>query len=424
MSVPMFDDSPFYRQAVDQLFSVAQYIDVPSGVLERLRYPKRTITVSIPVRMDDGSTRMFLGTRVQHSLTAGPGKGGLRYAPNVDVGEVTALAMLMSWKCGLANLPFGGAKGGVNCNPREMSIGELERLTRRLTQELTPFIGPNIDVMAPDVGTNAQVMAWIYDTYSTNVGSNVPHIVTGKPVEVFGTLGRVTATGCGIVYCIEEAAKVVGLKLNGSTAIVQGFGNVGSVTAKELHARGVRIVGVADVTGHYARREGYDIPALIAHAEANGNIAGFPGIAAEKVTREEFFALDCDIAVPAALEMQINEAVARTLKCRILAEGANGPCTSDADLFLRQHPKQIFVIPDILCNSGGVIVSYFEWVQAIQMYFWTAEEVDARLQQLIRRAFLKTNHVAQSRGMDMRTAALILGIQDVAREKAVRGLYP
>jgi len=419
-----YKDSAFYKMALDQLMSVSTLVDLPAGVIERLKIPKRIVVVSVPVRMDDGSTRMFEGIRVQHSLTAGPGKGGLRYGTSVDVGEVVALAMLMSWKCALVGLPFGGAKGGIACDPAKMSIGENERLTRRFTQEIFPFIGPNTDVMAPDMGTNEQTMAWIYDTYAMTAGENVAQIVTGKPVAVFGTLGRRTATGCGVVYTIEEAAKHVGVKLSESTAIVQGFGNVGSISAKELQDRGTRITGVADVSGHYFRKAGFDIPDLILHTSRNPTLANYPGIANDKVTREEFYAMPCDIAVPGAMELQINGETARNLKCRILAEAANGPCTPEADKYLREHSKEIFVIPDILCNSGGVIVSYFEWVQGIQMFFWSAEEVDNKLQQMIRRAFLTTLSFSVSHKCDMRTAALSLGVKKVGTEKHVRGLFP
>ncbi len=420
----MFIESPFFRQALDQLLSVAEYVDVPAGTIERLKVPKRSVTVSVPVRMDTGETQMFLGTRVQHCLTSGPGKGGLRYAPNVDQGEVAALAMIMSWKCGLLNLPFGGAKGGIQCNPSAMSIGEIERMTRRFTEEMMPFIGPNMDVMAPDMGTNEQIMAWIYDTYSMTTGVNCPQIVTGKPVAVFGTLGRKTATGAGVVYCIEEAAAGNNIKLDKATAIVQGFGNVGSVVAKNLHDRGCRITGVADVSGNYYRKEGFDVPALLAHMETNRSLENFDGIAQDTVSREDFFTQPCDFLVPAALERQIDGDIAPKLRCRVLAEGANGPCTTEADFFLREHADEIFVIPDILCNAGGVIVSYFEWVQGIQMYFWSAEEVDSRLQQLLRRAFYATLDMAKRNNMDMRTAALTLGVHKVAEEKFMRGLYP
>lgn len=420
----MLNESPFYNQALQQLISVQEHVGLPAGVIERLKIPKRIVVVSVPTRMDNGETRMFQGIRVQHSLTAGPGKGGLRFGPDVNIGEVTALAMIMSWKCGLLSLPFGGAKGGIQCTPSNMSIGELERMTRRFTQEILPFIGPNVDVMAPDMGTNEQTMAWIYDTYSMTTGTNCPQIVTGKPVAVFGTLGRKTATGFGVVYCIEEAAQKIGLKIAESTAIVQGFGNVGGVAAQELHARGCRVMGVADVSGHYFRKEGFDIPALIAYAAEHRTLTNYPGIAQDKVSKEEFYAQPCDIMVPAAMELQVTGEMAKKLKCRIFAEAANGPCTEEADLYLRQHAEDIFVIPDILCNAGGVIVSYFEWVQAIQMYFWTAEEVDNRLQQLIRRAFLTTLSFARGNNLDMRSAALTLGIRKVGLEKEMRGLFP
>lgn len=417
----MFENSPFYQQALQQLDSVANLLDVDSSAVERLRLPKRSIIVSVPVRLDSGETKVFTGYRVQHSLTAGPGKGGLRFSPHVDFGEVAALAMLMTWKCSLANLPFGGAKGGVNCDPTKLSPGEMERVTRRFTQELLPFIGPQVDVMAPDMGTGEREMAWIYDTYSMHMGHCVPQIVTGKSVALYGTLGRREATGRGVVYCIEEAAHALDMKLAGRTAIVQGFGNVGSVAAIELHERGVKIVGVGDASGHYLCPKGADPRVLLQHAESHDRrLSGAPGL--EPCTREEFFAAPCDIAVPAALERQIDAKIAATLKCRILAEGANGPTTNEADAVIED--SNIFVIPDIVCNAGGVIVSYFEWVQDSQMFFWSAEEVDGRLQQLIRRAFLGVHGFAKKHGFSMRRAALVLGIRETAREKAARGLYP
>lgn len=420
----IYTQSPFYQAAVDQLTSVAPLVDLPTGVIERLKVPKRTITVSVPVRMDTGETRMYLATRVLHSLTAGPGKGGLRFAPHVEVGEVAALAMLMTWKCALTELPFSGAKGGIACDPTSLSIGELERLTRRFTQEISPFIGPDVDIMAPDMGTGEQTMAWIFDTYSMYYGTNCPRIVTGKPVAMYGTAGRRTATGCGTVYCIEEAAKVVQLNLHHATAVIQGFGNVGSVVAAQLYARGTRIIGVADASGHYLRPSGFHVPDLIEHMETHKTLAGFEDIEKDMVNREEFFTTQCDIVIPAALEMQIDGHIARNLKCRILAEGANGPCTTEGDLCLRERSDEVFVIPDILCNAGGVIVSYFEWVQDLQMYFWSPEEVDSRLQQMIRRAFITTYYHAQSLKKDMRTGALALGVERIGKEKVWRGLYP
>jgi len=420
----MLEDSPFFQSAVAQLTSVIPHTSLEPAVVERLKVPKRVISVSVPVRMDSGETRMFIGIRVQHSLTAGPGKGGLRFGPSVDPGEVAALAMLMSWKCALLGLPFSGAKGGINCTPAKMSQGELERLTRRFTAEILPFIGPNIDVMAPDMGTNEQTMAWIYDTYSTMTGANCAQIVTGKPVETYGTQGRRDATGMGVVYTIEESVKHVGLKLNGATAVVQGFGNVGSVTAQQLALRGTTIKGVADVSGHYFRTGGFDVPALLDHMRTNRTLENFPGIAADKVSVEEFFTQPVDIVVPAAMEHQVTGTIARNLKCRLLAEAANGPCTSEADMILREAHKEIFLIPDILCNAGGVVVSYFEWVQGIQMFFWSAEEVDNKLQQMIRRAFIMTHGHARALKVDMRTGALALAVEKVGREKARRGLFP
>jgi glutamate dehydrogenase (NAD(P)+) len=420
----MFSRSPFYQSSLQQLLSVADRVGLDEGIIERLKVPKRTITVSIPVRRDSGKVELFLGTRVQHSLTAGPGKGGVRFDPSVSVGEVAALAMLMSWKCGLMKLPFGGAKGGVNCNPAEMSIGELERLTRRFTQEMIPFIGPNVDVMAPDMGTNEQTMAWMYDTYSMTTGSNCPQIVTGKPVAVHGTLGRRSATGFGVVYTIEEACRAMGFKLKGATAIIQGFGNVGSYTALALQERGAKVIGVADVSGYYVRPDGFKVKKLFKHMEAYRTLEGFESIDQDKVSKEEFFAAQCDIMVPAAMELMVDETIARKLKCKIFAEAANGPCTPEADQLLRDAKEDLMVIPDILCNAGGVIVSYFEWVQGIQMYFWSAQEVDSRLQQLIRRAFILAEKFARENECDMRTAALCMGIRHVGEEKQARGLYP
>lgn len=417
----MFEDSPFYQQALHQLESVADRVGVEPGIIDRLRFPKRCIMVTVPVRMDTGETRVFHGYRVQHSLTAGPGKGGLRYSADVNLGEVAALAMMMSWKCGLTNLPYGGAKGGINCDPRKLSVGELERVTRRFTQEILPFIGPNTDVMAPDMGTGEREMAWIYDTYSAHTGTNCPQIVTGKSTALYGTLGRREATGRGTVYCIEEAARVQGINLAESSAIIQGFGNVGSVASVELAMRGVKIRGVADVSGYYIREKGFDPVDLTTYVEANRTLEGYPGI--DRVTKEEFFATPAEIVVPAALERQIDEKIARSLKCRIVAEGANGPTTNEADRVLADNPD-VLVIPDILCNSGGVIVSYFEWVQDIQMFFWSAQEVDSRLQQLIRRAFIGCHHFAKNNNVSMRAAALTIGVRKIAMEKQVRGLYP
>lgn len=421
----MFEESPFYQSAAKQLMSVLPYVDFSESVLERLKHPKRVVTVAIPLEKESGETEIFFGTRVQHMLTAGPGKGGLRCAPHVDQGEVAALAMLMSWKCALTKLPFSGAKGGIRCNPRDLTPLEKERLIRRFTVEMIPFIGPDVDVMAPDMGTNEQDMAWMYDTYSMTIGNNVPRIVTGKPVQVYGTVGRKTATGNGVVYCIEEAAKFANVKLSGATAIVQGFGNVGAQAALGLQERGVRIIGVADISGHYLRPDGdYNIKEIVDYVETTGTLEGYEQIDKEKVDKVEFFTQPCDLIVPAALELQVDQEIAEKMQCKIFAEAANGPCTSDADSILRQRRDEIFVIPDILCNSGGVIVSYFEWLQGIQMYFWSADDVESRLQQLIRRAFITAYYHSRELDVDMRTGSLALGVQRAAEEKTWRGLFP
>jgi len=414
-------DSPFFRQVVRQFDEVKERTGVPSGALERLRYPKRAAIVTVPVRMDDGSTEVFRGYRVQHSLTSGPGKGGLRYHPSVSLPEVSALAVLMSWKCGLMDLPFGGAKGGVNCDPAVLSKLEIERTTRRFTMEILPFIGPDTDVMAPDVGTNEQVMAWIYDTYSMNVGQNVPRIVTGKSVSLYGTVGRREATGRGVVYCIEEAAKHLGMKLDGSRAVIQGFGNVGSVTAQELDSLGAKVIAVGDVGGAVCNARGLDVPGLLQHCSTHRTVRGFPG--GEDLPSEDLLAQECEVLVPAALERVITADHVNRIRCRILAEAANGPMTAEADEILRER-SDVFVIPDILCNAGGVTVSYFEWVQDIQMFFWDLNDVNERLRRIMTEAFHKCREYAEKERIDMRTAALVLGIRNVALEKAERGLYP
>ncbi len=414
-------DSPLFRQVLEQFDAVAELTGAPTGVLQRLRYPKRIAMVSVPVRLDNGETEVFLGYRVQHAHTSGPGKGGLRYHPNVTLGEVAGLAVLMAWKCGLMGLPFGGAKGGVNCDPTKLSTDELERVTRRFTAEMIPFIGPMVDVMAPDVGTNEQVMGWIFDTYAMQVGHNVPQIVTGKSVSLYGTAGRRDATGRGVVYTIEQAAEQIGLNLAGSTAVIQGFGNVGSVTSQELHNRGVRVVVVSDVNGAIRNDAGLDIARLTEHIRAGRPITEFDG--GDPMPQEEVLTTPCDILVPAALEQVITEENANRIRCRILAEAANGPTTPAADRILREN-NDLLIIPDILCNAGGVTVSYFEWVQGIQMYFWDEDEVNRQLQKVIVGAYKKVADIARTRNVDMRTAALVLGIRSIAEEKAQRGLFP
>ncbi len=418
--LPVYATSPIFMMACRQLEAVAEVIDIDPGVLHRMSLPKRAMIVSIPVRMDHGGTEVFCGYRVQHSLTSGPSKGGLRYHPSVDLGEVAALAMWMSWKCGIMNLPFGGAKGGISVDPSALSFGELERLTRRFTEEVLTIIGPRQDVMAPDLGTDEQTMAWIMDTYSMKVGYACPEIVTGKPVELGGCVGRREATGRGVTYCILEALKELNLKPEESTAVVQGFGNVGSAACVELARHGVKIIAVGDRFGSIRNTKGLDLAALNAHVAKTGKVVNFPG--SEAIDPEEMLTMPCTVLVPAALERVINAENAAKLRCRVLAEGANGPTTPDADEIIKD--SDIFLIPDVLCNAGGVTVSYFEWVQDIQQFFWDEEMINHKLQTLMLRAFHQVRTLATSRKLAMRTAALSLGVQKMATEKMKRGLYP
>lgn len=414
-------DSPMFRMACQQFDLVADFMDIPDTVRDRLKLPKRALSVSVPVRMDDGRIEVFMGYRVQHHLTLGPTKGGTRYHPDVTVGEIAALAMWMSWKCSLVGLPYGGAKGGVACEPRSLSTGELERLTRRYTQELVPIIGPQIDIPAPDMGTNEQTMAWMMDTYSLQMGHAVPGVVTGKPVLLGGSLGRRESTGRGVAYLIFRAMDTLNIPAAGATAVIQGYGNVGSVAAISLAKQGVKIIAVSDAFGGLHNANGIDLNALNDYVEKNRSVVGFPG--ADAITNEQLLVTPCDILVPAAMERQITEANASKIQCRILAEGANGPTTPEADAIINQRPE-IFVIPDILCNSGGVIVSYFEWVQDLQSFFWSEGEVLDKLFRLLEQAYVHTVNLAKKRNVSMRFAALSLGIKRVHEAKSLRGLYP
>ncbi|MHB8521094.1 MAG: Glu/Leu/Phe/Val family dehydrogenase [Limisphaerales bacterium] len=407
--------------AAQQFDLVADYLQIPDSDRARLKYPKRSMTVALPVRRDDGSVEVFAGYRVQHHLTLGPTKGGLRYHPDVTIGEVAALAMWMSWKCALTGLPYGGAKGGVACDPRRLSLGEIERITRRYTQEMIPFIGPQVDIMAPDVGTNEQVMAWMMDTYSTHMGHSVPSIVTGKPVGLGGSVGRREATGRGVGYLVNRAMDTVGLDTATSTAAVQGFGNVGAVTAFSLAKYGMKIIAVSDVNGGLFNARGLDIWELEKYAARERTVIGFPE--AEPITNEELLLTPCDVLVPAALERQITEANAGKIRCRILAEAANGPTTPEADRILAERDG-MFVIPDILCNAGGVVVSYFEWVQDLQSFFWTETEVVDKLFRILESAFVQVLSVSRKQKISMRLAALSLGVKRVQEAKRMRGLFP
>ena len=405
--------------AVQQFDIAAAKLNVDANVASRLRRPDRALIVSVPIRMDDGKVQVFTGYRVQHNDVLGPFKGGIRYHPEVNLGEVSALAMWMTWKCSLVGLPLGGAKGGVTCDPAELSRQELQSMTRRYTAEILNFIGPEIDIPAPDLGTNEQVMAWIMDTFSQHKGHAVPEIVTGKPVDIGGTLGRREATGRGVVYTIIEAAKHLSIDLARCTAVVQGFGNVGSVAVKELANIGVKIIGVADRTGGFYDPKGLPVQKLLELADKYHSLENCPY--GQKISNAEVLELKCDILVPAALEMQITKENADRLQCRILAEGANGPTTLEADAVLKE--KGVFLIPDILANAGGVVVSYFEWVQDLQNFFWTEQEVNQKLRDILVRAFREVLDMSQREKVDMRLAALMIGIERVERAMLWRGLY-
>ena len=387
--------NPVFAMAATQFDGVADFLGLNDELRERCKWPKRLITVTVPIRHDDGSTKVYFGHRVQHHLTRGPVKGGLRFHPNVDLGEVAALAMWMNWKCALMDLPYGGGKGGIACDPRAMSHGELERITRRYTMEMIPFIGEDIDVMAPDMGTNEQTMAWMLDTYSTHAGRLVPGIVTGKPLNLQGSAGRTQATGHGAAFLASRALNKLGITISGASAVVQGFGNVGSHAAYGLSNSGVKITGISDVTGAIWNAGGIDTRKLRDHVAARGSIAGFPG--AEPIDPAVMLCQPCDILIPAATDMVITGENAPQLKCKVLAEGANGPTTPAADEIINAR-GDIFVIPDILCNAGGVTVSYFEWVQNLQRFQWTEREVLTKLETMLENAFARVLHFAEEEG--------------------------
>lgn len=413
--------NPVFAMAAEQFDRVADFLQLPDDIRERCKWPKRLISVTVPIKRDDGTTQVFFGHRVQHHLTRGPVKGGLRYHPSVDLGEVAALAMWMNWKCALMDLPYGGGKGGIACDPRSMSIGELERLTRRYTMEMIPFIGPEIDVMAPDMGTNEQTMGWMTDTYSTHVGYLVPAIVTGKPLALQGSAGRTQATGHGVAFLASSALHKLGMEVNGATAIVQGFGNVGSHAVFTLASYGVKILGISDVNGGIWNADGIDVKALREYYDKTRTLVGFSG--AEPIDGNLLLEQPCDVLAPCALDRVITKDNAANLKCRILAEGANGPTTPDADRIIDAR-DDIFVIPDILCNAGGVTVSYFEWVQNLQRFQWTEREVITKLETLLQASFEKVTGFARRNGISHRTAAQAIAIKTVAEAKAARGLFP
>ncbi len=411
-----------FDMAVKQFGVIADHLGIPDDERQRLLMPKRAVTVSCPIHRDDGTIAVFEGYRVQHHLTMGPTKGGTRFAASVDLGEVAALAIWMSWKCALVGLPYGGAKGGIYVDPSLLSRTELEGLSRRYMQEMIPFVGPHTDVMAPDMGTNEQVMAWFMDTYSMYKGNTVTEIVTGKPVSSGGTLGRREATGRGVAYLARRVLGLQSVSFSEATAVIQGFGNVGSYTARELAQFGVKVIAVSDHTGALHDPKGLDVAALVAHVGRHGSLKGFSNeLHCDPV---EMLTLPCDVLVPAATERVIDAKVAAQLRCRVLAEGANGPTTPEADLVLEQRQDEIFLIPDILCNSGGVVVSYFEWVQDLQQLFWEEEEVMRREYKILDRAFDQMVARARRDKVPNRTAAMAIGVEKVRAAKTTRGLFP
>jgi len=409
-----------YQIALQQLDHVAEIINLDQDIHEILKYPKRELTVHFPVHMDDGRIKMFTGYRVQHNLARGPAKGGIRYHPDVSLDEVKALAMWMTWKCATMGLPYGGSKGGVVCNSKQLSECELEHLTRRYATEISILIGPTSDIPAPDVYTNPQVMSWIMDTYSMQVGHSVPAVVTGKPIGIGGSEGRLEATGRGCMFAIVEAAKHLELEVAKLTVVVQGCGNVGSVAARLLQEAGCKVVAISDSQGGIYNENGLDIPAVLEHKQKTGTVIDFKE--AEQISNAELLALQCDVLLPAALANQITAENADRIKAKILAEGANGPTTPAADRIL--YDRGMFLIPDVLANAGGVTVSYFEWVQGLQSFFWKEIEVNKRLKEIMVHSFNQVLSNAQQYQTDMRTAAYILAVSRVAEATLLRGIYP
>jgi glutamate dehydrogenase (NAD(P)+) len=414
------DEFNYLAVARQQLAASAERLGIPEAVHRKLAHPKRIITVAVPTRMDDDRLEVFTGYRVQHSMERGPCKGGIRYHPSVGLDEVVALAMLMTWKAAVVNIPYGGAKGGVACDPQAMSPGELERMTRRFTSELVEVIGPEKDIPAPDVGTDEQVMAWMMDTYSMNKGYVVPGVVTGKPLSLGGSRGRTEATGRGVVAIMVEALAALGRRAEGTTVAVQGFGKVGSAAARLAAERGFRVVAVSDLGGAVVNPQGLDIPALFQQSQETGSVRGFPE--AEALPRNELLTLECDVLVPAALENALTAENAAAVKASLIVEAANGPTTPEAQRVFDE--RGLTVVPDILANAGGVTVSYFEWVQSLQSYFWSEEEVNRNLAQVMSQAFYDVYGQAQRHGQNLRDAAMDLAVSRVAEAQVLRGIYP
>ena len=409
-----------WQQALEQLDQAARIMNLDPNVHEVLRSPKRTLEVAIPIRLDDDTVKVFTGYRVHHNTSRGPSKGGIRYHPGVNLDEVKALAMWMTWKCAVVGIPYGGAKGGVVVDPKKLSLQELERLTRRYASEILPLIGPERDIPAPDMGTDEQVMAWIMDTYSMNQGYSVPGVVTGKPLSVGGSAGRRASTARGVMYVTVSTLKHLAMPVDEARVVVQGFGKVGQPVVQFLHDQGCLVVGVGDVGGAVYNPRGLSPVGLIAAHQESGTVAGYDG--GERITSEELLTVECDVVVPAALEGVITEDNAEQIHARIVVEAANGPTTTEADEIL--HDRGIQVVPDILANAGGVAVSYFEWVQDIQAYFWTEDEVNARLRRVMEDAYVDVLDLAEDRKVTMRQAATILGVSRVAEAHTTRGLFP
>jgi glutamate dehydrogenase (NAD(P)+) len=417
---PLEWDTPLFRTAVAQYEEALTHADVDAGAAERMRYPETAVMVSVPVRMDDGTWAVFPGYRVLHSSVLGPTKGGIRYDPHVSLGECAALAMWMTWKCALLRLPYGGAKGGVRCNPRAMSLDELQRLTRRYTIELLPVIGPEKDIPAPDMATNEQTMAWMMDTYSMQIGHAVPEVVTGKPISIGGSVFRSEATGAGVVMVIDRACHRLGWNLAEQGFVVQGFGNVGGVAAREVAGRGAKLLAVSDISGGVYSPDGLDYYDLRTWVDAHGTLAEYPDV--DHVSNSELLELPCDILVLAALEEQLTAENAPRIQCRLVAEGANGPTTIEADEIFGE--RGIPVLPDVLTNAGGVTVSYFEWVQDLGRLFWDREEIRAKLADKLTDAFDRVWNLSEQQHLSMRSAALVGAIREVAAALDSRGIYP
>ncbi len=409
-----------YKVALQQLAGVAELLNLDPGIHEILQKPKRELTVHFPVKLEAGGTHVFTGYRVQHNSGRGPTKGGLRFHPETNIDEVRALAMLMTWKCAVVNIPFGGAKGGVEVDPATLTPGELEDLTRRYTTEISLLIGPDSDIPAPDLGTNSQIMAWLMDTYSMHAGHTVPAVVTGKPVSIGGSEGRTDATGRGVLISAEAAASQNGSHVDGARVVVQGFGNVGNAVARLFYKAGAQVVAVSDVRGGVYNSKGLNIPSLIEYSKITGTVVGFPE--SEPVTNDQLLELDCDILIPAAMQGQITATNADNIKAKIIIEAANGPTTPIADSILKE--KGVLLVPDILANAGGVVVSYFEWVQDLQSFFWTESEVNDRMGHIMNRAYEEVLETSRKYKVDLRTAAYIVGVSRVAEATVTRGIYP